>query len=112
MASSNPTKFLRYTLIALVSCAVLVVVILGYVVIRYNNMERHFREIQPDDTEVKLLAVVGSPTAIRECDERLKSGQRKCVREYWYNTYILGDGWIIPIDEAGTIMQIRRTALP
>ncbi len=112
MALSNFQKFVSRTLVALGCGLIIIVLIAGYFVVRSINLERGFRNIYPDDSEAKLLEVVGAPTAIRECDERLKRGERKCGREYWYNTYFFGDGWIVPIDETGTIMQIRRTALP
>ena len=83
------------------------------------TLERRFRQIHPDESEAKLLEIVGAPTSIRGCGEGVyklptdgDAGMRRCERVYWYSVYIFTDGWLVPIDDTGHIIQIRRLALP
>jgi hypothetical protein len=86
---------------------------------RYAWLERRFSELHADESEARLRAVVGAPTAIRACPASppapTSTGQttpRRCARVYWYGTYVFHDGWLVPIDDDGYVMQIRRVALP
>lgn len=96
------------------------VLTLGYQFWRAERLASRFSQMHPDETEAKLLEVVGAPTEIRRCDEGRRKVQpsavRPCARVYWYSTYafqnIWQDGWIVPIDTQGTIMQIDRRGLP
>jgi hypothetical protein len=109
----------RFLLRALGVGVAALLIVLGYLFVRYEILERRFRQIHPDDSEAQLLEVVGAPTSVRACgeggykaprDEML--APRRCVREYWYSTYIFSDGWLVWIDDGGQIIQIRRLALP
>src|SRR5262245_3083757 len=106
-------KFMRRVLVSLGVGVAALALACGYLLIRYEAMERRFRQIHPDDSEAQLLRVVGAPTSIRGCGEgkyRLPTdggaGTTRCARVYWYSAYIFTDGWIVPIDETGRIMQI------
>jgi hypothetical protein len=88
----------------------------GWLFWRMASLQAGFSRIYPDESEAKLLEIVGAPSAIRRCDEGHHKVQpsetRPCARVYWYDTYIFSDGWLIPIDEQGSIMQINRLGLP
>ena len=112
-------KGLRRVIIVLAVCIAASALIFGYLLVRSEALEQRFRQIYPDNTEAQLLEIVGAPTSIRGCDEGTYSiptddgaGTRRCARVYWYSTYIFTDGWLVPIDETGHIMQISRLALP
>lgn len=113
--SHRPARFWMLVLGGAVAAVLLVFTLL---LVRYAMLERRFREIHPDDSEARLLEVAGHPTSIRRCGEgtpRMPApgvGNRPCARVYWYSTYVFSDGWLVPIDDAGYIMQIRRMALP
>jgi hypothetical protein len=109
----------RRVLVSLGAGAAAFALVFGYLLVRYEALERRFRQIHPDDSEARLLEVVGAPTSIRGCGEGVyripaDSGvsTRRCARVYWYSTYIFTDGWLVPIDDTGYIMQVRRLALP
>src|SRR5262249_11028253 len=112
----------KYALRVLVSLGAGVAVfalVFVYLLVRYETLERRFRKIYPDESEAQLLEVVGAPTSIRGCGEGIYriptdggEGTRRCARVYWYSAYIITDGWLVPIDDEGRIMQIRRLALP
>ena len=80
------------------------------------SLPSRFSQIYVDETEEKLLKVVGTPTRTLRCDEGRRKIQpstvRPCARVHWYSAYPFDDGWLIPIDEQGTIMQINRLAPP
>ena len=112
-------KYMRRVLVSLGAAVTGLALIFGYLLLRYEAMERGFRQIHPDESEAQLLRVVGAPTSILGCSEgkyRIPtdggSGTTRCARVYWYSAYIFSDGWIVPIDNTGHIMQIRRLALP
>ncbi len=91
--------------------------ILVCLLVRYEVLERRFRNIYPDNSEARLIEVVGSPTAIKNCaDLKIPTDSgadaRRCAHVYWYSAYIFQDGWLVPIDDTGTIIQIKRIALP
>lgn len=93
--------------------------LVGYWFAQTQLLEIRFRDIHPDDTEARLLAVVGKPSEIRRCDEgtyKVVSDNQavgnRCAKVYWYSTWPLADGWLVPIDESGIVMQIRRLGLP
>src|SRR5262245_45021714 len=113
------SKYMRRVLVSLGVGATALALAFGYLLFRYEAMERRFRQIHPDDSEAQLLRVVGAPTSIRGCGEGKYgfptdggSGTTRCARVYWYSAYIFSDGWIVPIDDTGHIMKIRRLALP
>jgi hypothetical protein len=113
------SKYVRCILVSAGAGIAALVLILGYLLVWSEALERRFRKIHPDDSEAKLLEVVGTPTAIRGCGEgnyRVPTdggaGTRRCARVYWYNTHIFKDGWLVPIDDKGKIIQVRRLALP
>jgi hypothetical protein len=100
-------------------CVVALLLIVAILFMRAILLERSFRQIHTDESEARLLEVVGKPTTIRRCDEGPRKiandespGAQRCARVYWYSTYPFADGWLVPIDEAGTIMQINRHVLP
>ena len=110
---------MRRLLVSLCVFVALFLLVFGYLFVRYEALERRFRKIYPDDSEAQLLEVVGAPTSIRGCGEGVYriptdggAGTRRCARVYWYSAYIFTDGWLVPIDDEGRIMQIRRLALP
>jgi hypothetical protein len=112
-------KYVRRSLISLGAGAAALALVFGYLLVRYETLERRFRQIHPDDSEAQLLEVVGAPTSIRGCREGTYkiptdagAGARRCARVYWYSPYIFTDGWLVPIDDTGSIIQIRRLALP
>ena len=112
-------KYVRFVAVSLVAGVAALALIFSYFLVRSEVLERRFRQIHPDDSEAQLLKVVGAPTSIRGCEEGVYriptdggAGARRCVRVYWYSTYIFTDGWLVPIDDTGNIMQIRRLALP
>ena len=99
--------------------AALIVGYVGYLFVQAQLLEYRFREIHPDESEVQLLKVVGAPTAIRRCDEGRhkivnddKPEARRCARVYWYKPNLFSDEWLVPIDETGYVMQIKRLGLP
>jgi hypothetical protein len=106
-------------MITVFAAAAALVIFLGFLLVRSESLERRFRKIHPDESETRLLEVVGAPSEIRRCGEgnfRLPPDDgavaRRCMRVYWYSTYILKDGWLVPIDDTGHIIQIKRLALP
>ncbi len=111
----------RRVALALGAALLAAVLVLGLLFVRYQTLEQRFRAIHPDDNEAHLLAVVGHPTSIRDCTG-LTAGSTavgaaatrgpRCARVYWYSTYVFSDGWLVPIDDDGSVMQIRRLALP
>ncbi len=111
-------RFLANKVLLYGFCAagVLAVLIVGYLFWRAEMLASRFSQMNPDESEAKLLEIVGAPSAIRRCDEGRRKVQpsavRPCARVYWYNAYIFRDGWIVPIDTQGTIMQIDRHGLP
>ena len=112
-------KYVRRALVSLIAVIAALALIIGYLLVRSEVLERRFRQIQPDDSEARLLDDVGAPTSVRGCGEgvyRLPTdggaGARRCARVYWYSVYMFTDGWLVPIDDTGHIMQIRRLALP
>ena len=80
------------------------------------TLNARFSQIYVDEPEEKLLKVAGAPTRTLRCDEGRRkiqpSATRPCARVHWYSAYPFDDGWLVPIDEQGTIMQIDRFALP
>jgi len=112
-------KYARRVLFLLGAGAAAFALVFGCLLVRYEALERRFRQIHPDESEARLLEVVGAPTSIRACGGegyRIPTdggvGTRRCARVYWYSSYIFTDGWLVPIDDTGYIMQIRRLALP
>jgi hypothetical protein len=112
-------KYLRRMMVSVGAGIAALALILGYLFVRSEALERCFRKIHPDDGETQLIEIVGAPTAIRRCGEgnyRFPTdggtGTRRCARVYWYSTYIFLDGWLVPIDDMGHIIQVRRLALP
>src|SRR5262245_8342333 len=112
-------KNIRRIMVSVGAGAAALVLILGYIFVRSEALERRFRKIHPDDSEAQLLEVVGAPTAIRGCGEgnyRFPTdggvGARRCAHVYWYSTFIFKDGWLVPIDDTGHIIQVKRLALP
>jgi hypothetical protein len=112
-------KYARRLLVSLGAGVAAFALIIGYLLVRYEALERRFRQIHPDDSEAQLLEAVGAPTSIRGCGEGVYkfptdggAGTRRCARVYWYSAYIFTDGWLVPIDDTERIMQIKRLALP
>lgn len=111
LARYMASKYVRRVLVSLGAAVVAFALVFGYLLVRYEVLERRFRQIYPDDSEAKLLEVVGAPTSIRGCGEgvyRLPTdggaGSRRCARVYWYSVYIFTDGWLVPIDDTGHII--------
>ncbi len=113
------SKYVRRIIVTAGAAIAALVLFLGFLLVRSDTLERRFRHIHPDDSESRLLEVVGAPTEIRRCGEG-KHGlppdvgavARRCRHIYWYSSYILKDGWLVPIDDMGHIIQIKRLALP
>jgi hypothetical protein len=112
-------KNVRRVMILLSACIATLALLFGYLLVQSEALEQRFHNIHPDNTEALLLEIVGAPTSIRGCDEGVYripadagAGTRRCVRVYWYSTYIFTDGWLVPIDDTGRVIQIRRVALP
>jgi hypothetical protein len=112
-------KYVRRVLFSLGAVVAAFALVFGYLLVRYETLERRFRQIHPDDSEARLLEVVGAPTSIRGCSEGIYrlpteggAGTTRCARVYWYSAYIFTDGWLVPIDDTRHVMQIRRLALP
>ena len=111
--SFSVTKVLLYGFFA---AGVLALLPFVYLVWRTESLASGFSQIYVDETEAKLLKVAGAPTRTLRCDEGRHKIQprtvRPCARVHWYSAYPFDDGWLVPIDAQGAIMQIDRHRWP
>lgn len=95
----SATQVLLYGFFA---AGVLALFTFAYLFWHAETLAARFSQMHPDETEAKLLNVVGAPTEIRRCDEGPRPVQprveRPCARVYWYSAYPFNDGWLLPID--------------
>jgi hypothetical protein len=94
LARYMASNYVRRVLVSLGAAVVAFALVFGYFLVRYESLERRFRQIHPDDSEEQLIEVVGAPTSIRGCGEGVHSlptdggsGTSRCARVYWYSAY-------------------------
>ena len=107
------SRFLRHLARLLgLGLAVALAVVVGLLI--YNEvLGSHFSGVIPMRTEAYLFDKVGEPTTTWACDEGLHPlPSERCARIHYYRTFLVRDGWVVPIAHDGEILAVRRLNLP